>query len=84
MQSYYMAREVQTVRHDMEDPLRHFPACFTEYGLASLSEKSPRFHVTDDNGEPSLDVELLDEDATVACQIASVEEFRFCPKRFGL
>ena len=54
--------------HDTEDRPRHLPAGFTEYVLASVSEKSPPFHVTDDDVESTLDVERLELDVIVAHQ----------------
>ena len=44
------------------------PAGLTEYVLASVSEKCPPFHITDDYVEPSIDVEYLEVDTIVAHQ----------------
>lgn len=54
--------------HDTDDRPRHLPAGFTEYVLASVSEKSPPFHVTVDDVEPTLNVERLEVDVIVAHQ----------------
>ncbi len=54
--------------HDVEDRPRYLPAGFTEYVLSSVSEKCPPFHVTDEDVEPSVDVEYLDVDSIIAHQ----------------
>ena len=55
--------------HDTKDRPRHLPAGFTEYVLSRVSEKSPPFHATDDDVEPTLDVERLEVDVIIAHQV---------------
>ena len=46
-----------------------FPRGSLNNVLASVSEKCPPFHVTDDDVEPSIDVEYLEVDTIVAHQL---------------
>ena len=54
--------------HDSDDRSHYLPAGFTEYALANVSERRPLFYITNEDAEPSVDVERPEVGPIVAHQ----------------